>query len=126
MAFLGIFGKKKEAEEIPSESPGIDSDETGLGRFGSGELGIEGIEEQEQPYLSQPQFNPQNPRAQFNQQNQRAQPHQQSSGYEQQTDKDYQILSAKLDALKAILDSINYRLENLERISKSENEKKYF
>ncbi len=36
--------------------------------------------------------------------------------------KDIEIISAKLDALKAVLDSINQRLTNLERIAKEGNE----
>ncbi len=39
--------------------------------------------------------------------------------------KDIEIISAKIDALKATLDSINQRLENLERLAKQGNEDVY-
>lgn len=39
--------------------------------------------------------------------------------------REYEILSAKMDALKAILDSINQRLENLERIARGDHERYY-
>jgi len=42
------------------------------------------------------------------------------------TNKDIQILSAKMDALKAILDNINQRLTNIERIAnESQHNEKY-
>lgn len=37
-------------------------------------------------------------------------------------EKDIQLLSAKLDALKAILDNINQRLANIERIAQEAQE----
>ena len=40
----------------------------------------------------------------------------------QGADKDIQILSAKIDSLKAILDNINQRLTNIERIANESQE----
>jgi len=43
----------------------------------------------------------------------------QQSGY---NNKDMEVVSSKLDAIKAVLDAINQRLANLERISSGEYE----
>jgi hypothetical protein len=40
--------------------------------------------------------------------------------------KDLELISAKLDALKASLDSVNQRLVNLERIARGEHEKEIY
>jgi hypothetical protein len=41
-------------------------------------------------------------------------------------EKDFELISAKLDALKASLDSVNQRLANLERIARGEHEKEIY
>jgi len=41
-------------------------------------------------------------------------------------EKDLELLSAKLDALKALLENINHRLENLERIAHGEPHERYY
>ena len=44
--------------------------------------------------------------------------------YSQPSNKDLEIVSAKLDALKATLENINQRLAGLERVAYGENERK--
>ena len=111
MAFFGLFGKKKEEME---PMPDFTKDEMGLG-----------LEErqmpEEQPPIGAPPgfgmsgFSQEQPMQQRMPQQQMAQPH----------EREYEVLSAKLDALKAILDSINQRLENLERIARGDHDKYY-
>ena len=45
---------------------------------------------------------------------------------QQSIDKDIQLLSAKLDSLKAILDNINQRLANIERIAQESQQHEGF
>lgn len=65
----------------------------------------------QRPQPSQPQFQQTSPQQSFT------------------AEKDMEIISSKLDALRAILDSINQRLANLETIAKGEEDqsrKKYY
>ena len=110
MAFLGLFGKKKKEEEFP----GIDSEGIRMPDFEESALPPE-----EQPPIGAPPgfgmpgFSPM--------QQSGMQMQQQTPQYA----REYEILSAKMDALKAILDSINQRLENIERIARGEQERYY-
>ena len=109
MAFFGLFGKRKEETE---SMPELTRDELGLG------LEERQMPEEQPPIGAPPGFGmpgfTQEPMQQ-KPQPQMAQPH----------EREYEVLSAKLDALKAILDSINQRLENLERIARGDHDKYY-
>ena len=52
-----------------------------------------------------------------------SQPQMQSSDYT--TSKNLEVISSKLDALRAAIDSINQRLANLEAIARGEEEQRY-
>ena len=69
-----------------------------------------------QPSFQQPQFQPSFPSPNFNQQMQ---------GQDYVTSKNLEVISSKLDALRAALDSINQRLANLEAIARGEEEQRY-
>jgi hypothetical protein len=113
MAFFGLFGKKKKEEFL---------EEPGLPQMGKEELGLPGLEErapmpEEQAPIGAP---PGMGMPGFTGAQQRAQPMPQ-----QPMEREYEVLSAKLDALKAVLDSINQRLEIIERIARGEYETRY-
>ena len=129
MAFLGLFGKKKKDDELKPANLALgntdrmtedDSNINPSQGFGQDELALQGMKDYD---TASPDFssarNPSIPSSPVSQ-NIR-QPSQQYS-----SEKDYEVLSAKLDALKAILDNINQRLANIERIANQENEKKYY
>lgn len=116
MALFGLFGKKKGEEELAPP-------EMGLGR--EHELGLKFPEEEEgmgagimPKSLSVPPGEP------FGEEP--ASPRMMAFPQQMQppvsVSKDLEILSAKLDALKALLESINQRLQNLERIAHGEYE----
>ena len=110
MAFLGLFGKKKTEEGFPEEMPSMGSDELGLPGLRE-RKGEEYPMPEEQPPISGP---PGMGMPGFTGAQQRRQP----QPMPQPMEREYEVLSAKLDALRAILDSINQRLENLERIAR--------
>ena len=112
MAFFGLFGKKKKEEEIP-EMPPMGEDELGLG-LGERPAGEYPSPEEQPPLGAPPGFGM--PGFKGGAQPQTA---------VQPLEREYEVLSAKLDALKAILDSINQRLENLERIARGDHEHYY-
>lgn len=94
MAFFGLFKKKEQPEELPD----ISREELGLPPEQSS---AEGPDIHAPPGMGIENYQqPQQP----------------------QENKDIQILTAKVDALRAVLDSINQRLENLERIARGERE----
>jgi len=76
------------------------------------ELGME-----MQPLPRMPQMPMQEPRMEAFQQRQQYEP-----AYAYGQNKDLEIVSAKLDALKATLESINQRIANLERIAYGDDE----
>ncbi|MBD3249791.1 hypothetical protein GF336_07125 [Candidatus Woesearchaeota archaeon] len=123
---MGLLDKimfwKHDDEELPSAAPplGLEKDNLGLGidqqSAGAGAApSIPQTQEFERPGVSTPsqfqqqQYPQQQPRQQFQQQY----PQQQVSS------KDMELISAKLDALKSALDSMNQRLANLERIART-------
>ncbi len=71
----------------------------------------------QQPPMQQPSLQPPQPSLQPQFQQQPAPPQQ---GFT--AEKDLEVISSKLDALRAALDSINQRLTNLEAIAKGEEE----
>ena len=112
MAFFGLFGKKKQEEDIPVDIPGL----------GKEELGLPGLEETEGP-AEQPQIDapPGMGMPGFTgRQAMQQRPQQQRTDYRTE-EREYEVLSAKLDSLRAILDSINQRLESLERIARGDH-----
>ena len=109
------FGKKKKqgVEDIPDitrDQLGLDLQERSEDQPPIGAppgFGMEGFSQQQG--MQQPQ--------QVQQPQQMQQP---------QHERDYEVLNAKIDALKAILDSINQRLENIERIARGDHEKYHY
>lgn len=96
--FGKMFGKKKDMSTSPGLSFGKEQD-LGLGpEFGDG-LGA-GFPPMQQPAAPSLQSYPQ-----------------QAEMKQLSLEKDIQLISAKLDSLKAILDNISQRLTNLERIA---------
>jgi len=69
--------------------------------------------QQHKDFQTQYPFNPSNTEIRFKQEQQGL------------VSKDIEILSAKIDSLKAMLESINQRLANLERIASEENKSSY-
>ena len=123
------FWKKKDDgfESVGLGGKGIGSDlaasDFGLSQTGGLEGGYEAPTQPAQPApLTQPSY----PQPSFQPQFQ--QPYaQQTRGFT--TEKDLEIISSKLDALRAALDSINQRLANLEAIARGEEEqskKRYY
>ncbi len=121
----------KEDEDLPSEAPplGLEKDNLGLGldqqQTGTGPTpSVPPEQEFEKPGVSTPpQFQQQQFQQQPRQQQQfQQQPRQQQpQQYPQQqtSSKDLELISAKLDALKSSLDSMNQRLANLERLART-------
>lgn len=73
---------------------------------------------QQQPFQQSPSFGPpQSPQPNFN-------PPAQNTG-DYTTNKNLEVISSKLDALKAAMESINQRLSNLEGIARGEEDKRY-
>jgi len=102
MALFGLFGKKKKKEELPPlpEYP------TGLPPTPEHELGLPSREPAPMP-VHEPSFQHQAP----------------TEGVA--TSKDIEVLNAKLDALKALLESIHQRLATLERLAQESKEHEY-
>ena len=103
MAFFGLFGKKKKKKEeiLPATMPEYP---TGLPPATTEELGLP-------PHRAPvpPELAPTMPRAE--------------AGIA--TSKDIEVLNAKLDALKALLESIHQRLATLERLAQESKEHEY-
>lgn len=126
---MGIFSKLafwKKKDEF--ESIGLGEKARGLGHDLGADLGLGatpgGIEGgyggyglPTQPMPQQPSY-PQYPQPSFQPQFQQPYPQQQGFAAE----KDLEIISSKLDALRAALESINQRLANLEAIARGEEE----
>lgn len=123
MALFGLFGKKKKKEELAPP-------EMGLGR--EYELGLKLPEEEmvgagiAPKAMAVPAGEPAAPAAA---------PMGAPPGFAPQPmpmaapppiSKDIELLSAKLDALKALLENINQRLQNLERIARGEHHERYY
>lgn len=119
MSIIGrIFPKKRAAEsndfDLGKENPlGRDSLGLGLDDSSAGLDSNEAYPEEQMP-MQMPQ---QMPRMPMRQSPVYSQPPQM-----QATNKDFELLSAKLDTLKALLDNINQRLTNLEKIAREEHE----
>lgn len=105
MGIIGkIFGKKKEEIAKPDLALGQERD---LG-LGTDEESYEpGPAPKAQPFPAEPE--PFSPKPQ-------------GMHYPQQpvmsTNKDLEIISAKLDSIKSALDNLNYRLQNIEKIAR--------
>ncbi len=130
MGFLDklMFWKKKdEFENIglgeKGTAPGMD---LGLGPETGTDLG-QGLSMQPPgappsvPSMQQPTFQQPPQQPSFSAPSQ--QPQMQSQDYA--TNKNLEVISSKLDALRAALDSINQRLANLEAIAKGEEQQRY-
>lgn len=109
MALFGLLGKKKEERE--AERLGLRPEELGLGAeklgFGEEEFTGAGITPREEAPVAAPPFAgmqqvPTPPSPMFA--------------------KDIELLSAKLDAIRAVLENISTRLASLERIARGESE----
>ncbi len=120
MGFFGklAFWKKKDDLDDLGKDLGIDK-ELGLdmGQGPSPDLGM-GLEPQtQQPYQKYPSFQPnQNFQPSFQQQTS----FNSSDGYI--ASKNLEVISSKLDALRASLESMNQRLANIEAIARGEQE----
>lgn len=125
---IAFWKKKDEFGDIGlgEQSPGLGSysaaSDLGLGpspggmEGGSADFNLGLPSQPQQPSPQQPSF--QQPQPSFKPQ------FQQQPVYQQQgtAEKDFEIISSKLDALRAALDSINQRLANLEAIARGEEE----
>jgi hypothetical protein len=115
MGFLGklAFWKKKDDLDIGKDL-GIDKDMgLDIGQGPSPDLGM-GLEPQQ--YQKYPSFQQSNFQPAFQQ------PYQQPSYSNDMTSKNLEVISSKLDALRASLESINQRLANIEAIARGEQE----
>lgn len=130
MAFFSrlAFWKRKDDLDDLGKDLGLDRD-LGLGMGPSPDLGM-GMEAQgQQPFQKYPSFQqqPQSFQSQpsFQPQNFQSQSFQQQPSYSNEdfmTSKNLEVISSKLDALRASLESINQRLANIEAIARGEQE----
>ena len=121
---MGVFGKlafwkKKDDLGDIGKDLGLDKD---LGMdFSTGpspDLGMNLEQQPQQPFQKYPSFQQQN----FQQQPSFNQPAQQMSNDSYIASKNLEVISSKLDAVRASLDSINQRLANLEGIARNEQQ----
>lgn len=75
-----------------------------------------------QPFPQQPQFTPPSFSQQSFQQPSFQQPSYQSYGQQDMAAKNLEIISSKLDALRASIESLNQRLANLEALARGEED----
>ena len=120
MSFLEKLAFWKRKDDF--ESVGLGDKNQSIGDVGSSDLGLGttgnmdsnlGMPAQQQPSFQQPSTQPQ------------YQPPQQQTS----RDKDLEIISSKLDALRASLESINQRIANLEAMARGQedqNRKGYY
>jgi hypothetical protein len=112
MAFLGLFGKKKNDFEIPGSGGGMPPGEFGVPHEGPPMGGFSPPEEAPSAFGREapspmPSFSmPPSPASVPQQQ-----------GFDQQ-----QLVLAKLDAIRAVLDSVVQRLERIERLAQQTEE----
>lgn len=122
MAFFSklAFWKKKDDLDSLGKDLGIDKD-LGLDIGPSPDLGT-GIEPQQQPYQKYPSFQQSGFQSQpsFPPQPAFQQPSYQNDNYI--ASKNLEVISSKLDALRATMESINQRLANIEAIARGEQE----
>ena len=120
MAFLSklAFWKKKDDIEDLGKDLGLGK-ELGLdiGTGPSPDLGM-GLEQQQQPWQKYPSF--QQPQQSFQPAPSFQQPSYQSDNYI--ASKNLEVISSKLYALRASLESVNQRLANIEAIARGEQE----
>ncbi len=124
MSLFGLFGKKKKDEFAPPQMGlGRESD-IGLNFPEEEHIGV-GLAPQATPAGEpiEPGMRPSGP-AGMSPMMQQQFPQQMAPTVS--ISKDFEILSAKLDALKALLENINQRLQNLERIAQGEHHEKYY
>ena len=88
-----------------------------IGTGPSPDLGM-GLEQQQQPWQKYPSF--QQPQQSFQPAPSFQQPSYQSDNYI--ASKNLEVISSKLDALRASLESVNQRLANIEAIARGEQE----
>ncbi len=122
MAFFSklAFWKKKDDLDELSKDIGLGKD-LGLDLGPSPDLGM-GIEPVQQPYQKYPSFQ----QSGFQQQpSYQPQPSFQQPSYQNDSyiaSKNLEVISSKLDALRATMESINQRLANIEAIARGEQE----
>ena len=122
MGFLSklAFWKKKDDLDSLGKDLGLDK-ALGLDLGPSPDLGM-GIEPQQQPYQKYPSFQ----QSGFQQQPSfQSQPAFQQASFQSDNyiaSKNLEVISSKLDALRASLESINQRLANIESIARGEQE----
>ena len=125
MGFLGklAFWKKKDDLADLGKDLGLDK-ELGLGMDTgpSADLGM-GLEaqQQQQPFQKYPSFQQNNFQPSFQPQP-AFQASQQPSSDSYIASKNLEVISSKLDALRATMESINQRLANIEAIARGEQE----
>ena len=124
MAFLSklAFWKKKDDIEDLGKDLGLGK-ELGLdiGTGPSPDLGMGLEQQQQQPYQKYPSFQQSSFQPQPSFQSQAfQQPSYQNDNYI--ASKNLEVISSKLDALRASLESINQRLANIEAIARGEQE----
>ena len=119
------FWKKKDDLDSLGKDFGIDK-ELGLdlGAGPSPDLGMSIEPAQQQPYQKYPSFQQSGfqPQPSFQSQPAFQQPSYQSDNYI--ASKNLEVISSKLDALRATMESINQRLANIEAIARGEQEDK--
>ena len=123
MAFLSklAFWKKRDDIEDLGKDLGLDK-ELGLdmGTGPSPDLGM-GMEQQQQPWQKNPSY--QQPQQNFQAQAFQAPAQQPSMSNDSYiASKNLEVISSKLDALRASIESINQRLANIEAIARGEQE----
>jgi hypothetical protein len=121
---LAFWKKKDEFEGIglgdkgQSLSSGLGSPDFGMGTGMEGGYGLP--TQPAQPTAAQPMQQPSYPQS-YTQPSFQPQ-FQQSPQQTTSTEKDLEIISSKLDAIRATIDSINQRLANLEAMARGEQE----
>ena len=125
MGFFGklAFWKKKDELEDLGKDIGLDKDfglDMGAGPSPDLGIGIEPPPQAQQPYQKYPSFQQPSFQQQF-----QPQPAFQQPAYGNDTYinlKNLEVISSKLDALRATLESVNQRLANIEAIARGEQE----
>ena len=115
------FWKKKDSLDDLGKDLGLDKElglDMGAGPSPDLGMGIEPMPQGQQAYQKYPSF--QQPQASFQAQPAFQQPSMSNDSYI--ASKNLEVISSKLDALRATMESINQRLANIEAIARGEQE----